>query len=1608
MLTQFSNLQQFYRGKTYALFRGRTIADGLPVIIKAPNGDTIKPAEVAALQNEHRMLRACAGPGVPKAVSLVPFGAKIALVLEDSGPKTLAEVLLTRKIDLSAFLRYAICIAEVVVHIHNCGVIHRDLSPSNIVLGSNDRLTIVDFEFAAGTSSASHRSGSPSSLVYSSPEQTGRMEHPLDHRSDLYSVGVIFYHMLVGQVPFPFSDPLELVHAHLSCLPVSPRELNPEVPAVLSDMVLRLMAKAPEDRYHSAYGILQDLLEIQRQFQTDGAVHDFITGMHDRPRGLTIPERLYGRSDEARRLTEAFQRVAQNGVPELTLISGASGVGKTALVREFSRTLTKERGLLTSGKFDQHMRDVPFHTIAQAFREAVRYVLTESAERISDWRVQIQSALGLSGQLIVGLIPELEHLIGKQPAVPALSPTDEQKRFDSIFRKFVEVFARREHPLIIFLDDLQWADAASLRVIKNLVCDPGPLHLMLIGAYRDNEVEEGRPLSRIIAELQRQPVAVEQIFLAPLSIKHVSSLVCDALGCGPDAASDLVRMVFAKTRGNPFFTEQFLKSLYQEKLLTYNQAIGAWECDLLGVDKIGYSDNVVDLLVDKLKRLPASTCEMLIRLACLGNRVDFQTLCTVVDSPETLESDVSRAVEDGLIVRLGDSLKFLHDRVQQAAYSLILEDARAAKHLCIGRMMLLDKDQVENRIFDIVNQLNQGAALLSDSVEREQLAALNLSAGRKGRASTAYGAAFKFYSMGISLLDKTCWKKNYQLAYDLHFDRAECEWLLGNYDDANSQFEQLLTRSRTKFNKANIYRMQVELYTGKVELANAVDRGLKGLKLLGIDMSPHPSREEVQTEYNNIWSKLGDRQIEDLVNLPVMTSPEMSTAMDILVALFAATLCSDQNLFLLAACHMVNISLRYGHCSASAMGYGFLGMGLGTVFGKYAEGYRFGKLGYDLVELHGLSAYKAKINFIFGDTINYYQRHLRTDMDYLDVAFKSAVEVGDILIACYCCNHICANLIALGEPLDAVYRETERRLEFTQRMNFDSSYQALFAMQKFVRNMRGETDSITTFSHENFDDATYDQMMSSYGQPIVTCWYYILKLQARVMFGLYEEAVEVAAKAEPLLWTSMAHVQEHEYWFFCALALTGSFGSLPESKRAHCLQEIERHMERLSILADSCPQNFYHKFALVSAEKARIEGDRVKSSEMYEKAIKSARENGYVQNEGLANELAAKSYIEWGLETASVGYLEAARFCYTRWGADAKVDQLECSYPALRTRTSTSDSWDVMAVFKAARAISSEVVLDRLLETLMRVVVTASGAQRGVLVLEDSGELIVRAHGPATDCEHGASGEQAGKISIVDIPMQSYSGAPHSVLNYVSRAKESVLLSNAAREGVFGSDPYIREHGTRSVLCIPIVKQERLIGVLYLENNLAASLFTNSRLELMQLLSSQIVTALENGTLFEAMRKEVAERKRAEEMLRLNEQHLRLAFDLAAVGMVQIDLKTHKFVRVNARYCEIVGYTSEELMHMTVEEVTHPSHRSSDAEQWMALQQGLVPEISLEKQYVRKDRKLVPVQVNAALIRYPDGQPWVTIAVVHEVSRRRRNSGDDVKKLLTPGKKAQT
>jgi len=1468
-------LEPLRKDAEFVLYRGRRNADPRHILVVAPASEQPARGTLKRLEHEYALRTELDPAWAARPLALVRDRRRTLLVLEAPSGEHL-DRLLERPLELTRFLRVAIGLSAALGKLHEHGIIHKDIKPANVMVDpTSGQVWLTGFGIATDRPREREAPKPPQTiegtLAYMAPEQTGRMNRSIDSRSDLYSLGVTLYQMLTGALPFIASDPVELVHCHIARQPSPPEERRKEVPAALSAIVLKLLAKAPEERYQTAAGLEADIRRCLEDLERLGRIEPFVTGARDVLDRLTIPEKVYGRDRETTALLDAFDRVVASGAPELVLVSGHSGIGKSSIVKELHKAIVLPRGIFVSGKFDQYKRDIPYATLARAFQTLIRQILSRNEAEVGRRRDALRDAIDPNGQLLVNLIPELELIIGKQAPVPELSARDAENRFQSVFRAFVGVFARKEHPLALFLDDLQWLDAATLNLIEHLLTHTDVRHLLLIGAYRDNEVIASHPLMLMLDSLRKSSVAVRDIVLNPLSLDDVGQLIADSVHQERVLTDSLARLVHEKTAGNPFFVVQFLTALAEERLLEFDSRAAVWRWDLDRIRARGITDNVVDLLIGKLNRLPDNTREALKQLACLGNRANTTTLVIVHGrSEEETHSDLKEGVREGFVVLSDGSYEFVHDRVHEAAYSLVPEEDRARVHLQIGRRLnaAMPADKIAECIFNLVNQFNRGVALISDPNEKQRVAELNLRAGTKAKASTAYAAARIYLSVGMALLRREDWESQYELAFNLWLLRAECEFLSGNFDEAQRLISELLERAVSKADKAAAYRLRIDLYAVKSEHSKAADSALECLRLFGIELSAHPTWEQVRTEYEKVWQTLAERSIETLIDLPLMTDQEIQAVMQLLSVLQAPAFFTDNNLLYVCLCYMVNLSLQYGVTDASAHGFAYFGLILGSVFHRYADGYRFGKLAIDLIEKHKSVAYKSKAYFTIARVV-IWTRSVAVALDLIEAAFRAALEAGDLTYACYCCAYIITHPLLRGDRLDDVWRESEKCLHFVRKAKFRDYEERIVSQQQFIQCMRGETSTFSTFSDTNFDEASFEAQLT--GDRAMVCWYWILKLQARFISGDHEAAIAAAQKAKALLWTSTGCIQLLDYHYFTALVIAAAFEKAPQERQREWRQALSAHVEQLREWTDNNPATFADKHALVTAELARIDGRDRDAMRLYDQAIRSARDNGFIQNEAVANEVAGRFFLDRGLEAFGRAYLRNARSCYLGWGARGKVKQLDQLYQGLEehtppeaTRTtarmgSTIEQLDLTTVVKALQAVSREIDREKLIETLMASVVQHAGAERGFLFLPRGSEYPIEAQ--------ATTRSNTVEVILAD----SFAGPPEfpeAILNYAIRTRESVILEDASAPNQFSDDAYVLARRPRSILCLPLAKRRELIGVLYLENNLAPCVFTPRRLAVLELLASQAAISLKNAQLYADLREENIERKKAEEELR--------------------------------------------------------------------------------------------------------------------------------------------
>ena len=1491
----------------FILYRGRLHDNASPVLAVVPAADQPSPQVLRRLEHEYSLAAKLDPAWAAKPLALTRHEGRTFLLLRDPGGEILDRILEREQgqpLNVTRFLLVAIGLAAALGQVHRHGLLHKDIKPANVLVDDAGNVWLTGFGIASQLPRERQSPVPPEiisgTLAYMAPEQTGRMNRSIDARSDLYSLGVTFYQMLTGALPFAAADPLEWVHCQIACQPIPPVH-RVAIPEPLSAITMKLLAKSAEERYQTAFGLEADLRGCLAKWESHGRIDPFPLGAHDSSDRLLIPEKLYGREREIDTLLAAFDRVVAEGTPELVLVSGYSGVGKSSVVNELHKALVQPRGLFAGGKFDQYKRDIPYATLTQAFQTLVRQILVKSEAEVGQWRRTLLEAVGPNGQLVVGLIPELELIIGKQRSVPELPLRDAQNRFQMAFRRFLCAFARPEHPLALFLDDLQWLDAATLDLIEHLVTHAEVRHLLLVGAYRDNEVSPSDPLLRTLEAIRKAGVRVREIVLAPLGLDDVAALISDPLRCAPDHAWPLAQLVQEKTGGNPFFAIQFLTALVEEGLLEFDPVTGAWQWDMNRIRAKSCTDNVVDLISGNLRRLSAPTQEALIHLACLGNVAEVATLALVHgETQEAMHAGLWEAVRAGLIFPQEGTYKFLHDRIQQAAYSLLPEEHRAGTHLRIGRVLLasMTADQLAEHLFDVANQFNRGAVLLVDRKERAEVATINLRAGRKAKASAAYAAAGTYFSAGMALLDERDWDSQYELTFRLGLEGAECQFLTANFDAAENLIGELLQRAVSKVDQAVVYRLKVQLHEMKGEYSQAVASGLICLKLFGIDIPAHPTQEQVQAEYETVWQALNGRPIESLIDLPLMTDPEVQAAMEVLSCLTAAAYFTDSRLGCLQICRMAKIAMQHGTSGASALAYVYFGTILGPVFHRYADGYRFAKLACDLIEKHGFIACQAKIYHVMGHLTLWTQPIARA-IEFTKATFRTAIETGDLAYACYGMSQPIAAFLLRNDPLDAVWRESEIALDFTQKTKYRDVADIIRSQQRFIATMQGRTETFSTFNDAQFDEATFEAQMTGDRMALMIFWYWLLKLKARFLAGAYAEALAAADKAKLQLWSASAMIHLLDYVYYSALTIAACYENASSEQQQAWHELLTAHLEQLREWAETYPPTFGDKHALVSAEIARLEKRDPDAMRLYERAIASAREHGFVQNEALSRELAARYYLARGFETIGHTYLRNARNCYDRWGALGKVKQLDELYPRLyEERDSTSRmamngtsvaQLDIETVIKSSHALSSEIVLPKLIQKLMQIALEHAGAERGLLILLRSDEPLIEAE---------ATTGQGGIEVAVRQAAVTPSDLPQSALLYVIRTRERVVLDDATVANLYSDDEYVREKHPRSVLCLPIVKQTKLVGALYLENNLTPRAFTSDRVAVLEMLASQAAISLENATLYSDLQRE--------------EQNFRLIVDTVP-GFLCTMTARGEVEFVNQGILDYTGLTLEEL-----------------------------------------------------------------------------------------------
>ncbi len=1522
-----------YESKKSKVFR-RQDASGAVTAVKVLNYEFPTPVDIAQFHNEFDIISGLALPEIRAALRKTRENNRHVIEMEWVDGEDLKTAFRQKSADIVDVLHIAIATARALSEIHRHHIIHKDVSPYNILVDLQERrVRLIDFGIATIFDLKQPYVSNPelieATLAYCSPEQTGRMNCAVDFRADLYALGATFYEVLAGALPFQAADAMGMVHAHLAQIPTPLRQLNPRVPASLSAVFDKLLAKNPDDRYQSADGLRHDLERCLRDFLESGPDAPlFPLGERDQSTIFRLPTRMYGREPEVAALIDAFNRCA-DGARLLVLVGGYSGTGKTSLVNEVHKPITARRGYFSSGKFDQFQRATPYVAFVEAFKDLVDDFLTEREERLGALRDDLRAALGDEGRVITNMLPNLELIIGPQPPIPEIGGSESRNRFNYLFRKFVRALCAPAHPVVIFIDDLQWADSASLDLLQVLLTDPECGHLMLVCAYRENEVSAAHPFIRAVEAIRETGLTPELIRIGNLTEDDLGAMLAGALGAAREDVAPLAALTQEKTHGNAFFATEFLKSLAAERLLAFDPDAGRWRWDAKLIGQRNIAENVVDLMAAKVRRLDPAVQETLRLASCIGSRFDLDTLSVLRRCDPLEEAALLKiALGAGLLVQLdATNYKFSHDRVQQAVYSLIPEAERTTVHLEIGRLLLANTPEagLEARIFDIANQLNSGRSAIHARPEQIELAALNLKAGARAKLNSAFPTALQYFETGIALVELGAepWKEAPALMRELYTESAEAAYLSGEFQRTDARVRTLLAELDDILDKVKPYEVRILALKAENRFHDAIETGLEVLAQLGEQFPARPNMAHVLADLVATQIALSRYSEADLMSLPEMADPRKIAAMRTIAHITSSVYWGRPNLLPLIVFRMVRLSLRYGNNAVSCFAYGSYGVIMCGVLGSMRKGAMYGRLALELLDKLNAKEWKAQIYIPPYGLIFHWTEHVRGSLGPLRDSFQIGLETGLIEFACVNTNIYCIHSFLCGRPLERVEEETRAYSELYRQFKQETNYNYNEVFRQSMLNLMGRSADPVRLVGEAYDEDRMIAQNRERGDKTGAFFIHFNKLVLGYHFRRFAEAKEHAAAACKLLDAVLGKFEIPNLRFYDALAKIALAEHKTGPERWRLLLGARVDMMRLRYWARFSPANHRHKLDLCLAEYARVTGAGNAARLAYDRAITGATRNEFLQEEALAFELAGRFYAATDRPVLAEFHLKAAYNAYREWGAVAKHRDLLDHFPKYITQKGENASalasgegaldlgtsllngavLDISTVLKASTIISREVVPARLLSVLMEIVIENAGAQRGFILLDGPEGLAVQARG-----------EDAGATIEVlqDLPALTSDDLSVPLAQFVHRTREPLVVSDATTDERCRTQPYVLKKRPVSILCVPILNRGRSVGVLYLENNLAPGAFTRERVDLLTLLSGQIAVSIDNAMLYDKLEQKVAERtaeldreKRRSDDLLHNILPAETADELKRTGRAE----ARSYERVTVLFTDFEGFT---------------------------------------------------------------------------------------------------
>ncbi len=1498
LTTDYEAHEELFNNDTTMIYRGIRSCDKENVIIKTLHKKLLSEREISRVKREYELAKFLVDiDGVRQVYQLIENNHSLILISEDIGGKTLKKIFIdpqppVDEINIEQRLVIAIKVANAINQIHQHEIIHKDITPDNIIFNAKtEQVKIVDFGISSLHSTEHHsfqnHNALEGKLEYISPEQTGRINRSLDYRSDLYSLGVTLYQLFTGELPFKECEGIELVHAHMAKTPTPPHEINSHLPQSLTKIITKLLNKMADERYQTAKGLTHDLEHALQLLKRKSAAN-FSLGELDVSPKLQLKQKLYGREKETALLINSFTRVSQ-GASEIILISGLSGVGKSALVNEIHQPLTEKEGVFISGKFEKHKRDTPFYAWNQVFTSLAKYILKEDDESVRYWRKLILDAVGDNGQIIIDTIPSFELIIGKQAKTAPLSGIQAQNRFSYIVNQFIDAIALKKHPLVIFIDDWQWADIASLDLLRALVENKAKQHLLLITAYRDNQITDSHPFWLTLSKIRLSTIYSESIHLECLTESSTQTLISDALQ-EAEGVQTLSKLVYKKTQGNAFFLVQFLKMLEKYSYLHFNLRQGRWTWDLEELSRLNITTNVVDLMVDKIKQLPKLSQQALTFAACIGNSFKITELANILGySHDKTIALISKPAEEGILGQAKHSYYFIHDKVQQAAYSIFDEHTKKQVHYKIAWSLLnkLSSKEQSKNLFSLVRHLNIGSSLISKSEEKKILSSLNFQAGARAKNVTAYDAALSHFDSAIDALTTNCWDSdNYQQTIHLYTEAAEVACFLNLFEQMELWLELILNKTTSSIDKAQVAAIRIQAYIAQNRLSEAVDVSIQALQILGIDISKKTS--EFQVLFNLLKTKkaLKEHCPHELLSLPKMTDPQQLLVMNILGLTVPPAYWTSPNLAAMIICKMTQNSVEQGYAPISGFAFSWWGIAECTMLGNIDNGFKYGELGIKLAKTHNLHLQQPV--FFSGWMINNYKHPLKDSLAILDDAYSIALEKGDFEYASYALNSNMQYRLHSGESLSKLLPSMEQSHQTLKSFKMTSSQYRHDICMQLTNNLVELEIAPKLLSGRVYNEGMHLEQHLKENDASTLFLLYLSKLMQSYFFNDIPQALVNTKKIKPFLKAGVGTFQHRLYYFYDSLTLLSGqsisfFGKWLHRKR------IISNQRKLKKWAEFSPQNHLHHWHLVQAEYMRAIKNPNQAMLHFNLAIKLANDNGFIHEEALAYELFTRFHLDNNQQRFAANDLIQSHYLYTQWGAHGKAKQLQQQYAhnfpqmlnyaddnskhkaaAFNEYTHSSNlssssnhclssQLDLETVIKASQLIAGEIVFSDLIKTLSSFIIENSGAQRFVLLSVDEGNTSIEFESNLDNKKSSSTRMNVFKQDIITFPT--------SLIDYVKRTKHKVILCDAMNDEDYCQDEYFMVNQVKSVFCGPMLHQGQLAGIIYLENRLISGVFTPQRAELIQLLSSQAATSIENSKLYSNLENKVLERTKQLEVV---------------------------------------------------------------------------------------------------------------------------------------------